>query len=110
MKLRKERTKNVKKMSKKVRKRKLKSKRKKSRRKRCLRKGGDISGALVQMNSNKKYNDIVTYFPEAINISNNFDNIRNNNTNDWYGWLNQYFDGRDPNSDFGSVSLKESMK
>ena len=79
--------------------------------KKCKNKkgGGNISGPLLQLNSNSGiYKFPIFYFPDAMNMANQM-NSGNNNTNFyWNNWYQNYKENNNPNSNFGSLTINES--
>ena len=73
--------------------------------------GSSTSGSLLQLNSNSTiYKFPIFYFPESINISNQMNNGNNNNSYNWNQWYQNYINNNNPNSNFGSLTIEDSMK
>lgn len=72
--------------------------------------GSNTSGAVLQLNVNSDlYRFPIYYFPEAIDISNNMNNGNNNSKPYWNNWFQKYINNNNPNSNYGSLTLKESL-
>ena len=86
--------------------------------KRCSKKklknkkgGSNTSGALLQLNVNSNsYKFPIFYFPAAMKSANNMNSGNNNTNTDWNKWYTNYIENNDPNSNFGSITLKESIR
>ena len=73
--------------------------------------GADISGSLLQLNVNgSTYKFPIFYFPNAINSANQMNSGNNNNNIQWNNWYGNYMNNNNPNSKFGSLTLKQSME
>jgi hypothetical protein len=82
--------------------------------KKCKKKkkgGSNTSGALLQLNSNSTiYNFPIFYFPYAMENSNQMNNGNNNTSYSWEKWYQNYINNNDPNSNFGSLTIEQSMR
>ena len=86
--------------------------------KRCSKKhsknkkgGSNTSGALLQLNVNSDtYKFPIFYFPDAMQSANDMNSGSNNTNTRWNQWYTNYIKNNDPNSNFGSITLKESVQ
>ena len=81
--------------------------------KKCKKKsqkgGFNSTGDLMHINSNNKFIPSLLFFPNSIELSNNMNNGQNNNHNSWSNWYQNYLKTIDPNSNYGSLDISESM-
>ena len=72
--------------------------------------GSNTSGAVLQLNVNSDlYRFPIYYFPETIDISNNMNNGNNNSRSHWNNWFQNYINNKNPDSNYGSLTLEESL-
>lgn len=72
--------------------------------------GSNTSGAILQLNVNSDlYRFPIYYFPEAIDISNNMNNGNNNLKPYWNNWFQNYINNNNPNSNYGSLTLEQTL-